>query len=75
MSDLFKLNGKDFLHSLIWAVFFAIIGLLETSMASGTFVLTITWHSLLYAVLGAAINVVKRYFTNSDGSIKPEPPK
>jgi hypothetical protein len=67
MSKLLKLTKNDYVHSFIWAVLFAIIAVVETSMAAGSF--TINWHSLWFAILGAAINTLKRFLTDENGKI------
>jgi len=71
MSKLFTISTKDLFHSLIWAVIFAVIAVVEDSMKAGGF--DITTKTVLYAVIGAVINVLKRFATNSQGDIKKEP--
>ena len=66
-SKFADLTKNDLVHSLIWAILFAIIGVFETSMQTGS--LDIGWHSLWLAIIGAVINTVKRFLTNSDGKI------
>jgi len=67
MSKLLSLSKNDYVHSFIWAVLFAIIAVVETSMAAGTF--QISWHTLWFAILGAGINTLKRFLTDADGKI------
>ena len=66
-SKLLSLNKNDYVHSFIWSVLFAIIAVVETSMSAG--VLEINWHTLWFAILGAFINILKRFLTNSNGKI------
>ena len=66
LSEIYKLNSKDFIKGLITAIFGAVIGIVLPIMQSGEW--TFDWQFIGKSAMTAAVAYLfKNLLTNSDG--------